>query len=140
MIWKAWTRTRTFTKGMIGWCAVWLALGFYTGFPGFAAAQAIDIPPATVSTNALWLIVYGLIVSLISSAIINLPPHFTTWQKRGIVAVVSAILAAVSLAYAGQLDTADWARTWLVVFIVASGIYTVLSRPIADAVTGNPQT
>lgn len=135
-----WKKLRPFTRGMIGWCAVWIALGLYTGFPGFAYAQAIDIPPATVSTNALWLIVYGLIVSLISSAIINLPPNFTPWQKRGIVAAVSAVLAAVSLAYAGQLDTADWARTWLVVFIVASGIYTVLSRPIADLATGRPQT
>ena len=115
--------------------ALWLAF-----WPLHVAAQAIDIPPATVSTNALWLIVYGLIVSLISSALINLPPTFTPWQKRGIVAVVSAVLAAVSLGYAGQLDTADWARTWLVIFIAASGIYTVLSRPIADAVTGKPQT
>lgn len=136
MTWKM----RPFAKGMIGWCAVWLALGLYTGFPGFAYAQSVDIPSAEVSTNALWLIVYGLIVSLISSAIINLPPNFTPWQKRGIVAVVSGVLAAVSLAYAGQLDTADWARTWLVVFIVASGIYTVLSRPIADLATGRPQT
>lgn len=140
MIWKAWKNARNFTKGMIGWCAVWLALGLYTGFPGFAAAQAIDLPPSTVSTNALWLIVYGLIVTLITSGITNLPPNFTAWQKRGVAAVLSAILAAVSLAYAGQLDTSDFARTWLVIFIAASGIYTVLSRPIADAVTGNPQT
>jgi hypothetical protein len=54
--------------------------------------------------------------------------------------VVSAILAAVTLGYAGQLDTTDFARTWLVIFIAASGIYTVLSRPIVDAVTGRPQT
>lgn len=122
------------------WGAMVLALWSLAGIYSIASAQAIDIPPATVSTNALWLIVYGLIVSLISSAIINLPPTFTPWQKRGIVAVVSAVLAAVSLGYAGQLDTADWARTWLVIFIAASGIYTVLSRPIADAVTGKPQT
>ena len=122
------------------WGAMVLALWSLAGIYSIASAQAIDIPPATVSTNALWLIVYGLIVSLISSLIIKLPPNFTPWQKRGIVAAVSAGLAAVSLAYAGQLDTADWARTWLVVFIVASGIYTVLSRPIADLATGRPQT
>jgi hypothetical protein len=115
--------------------AVWLAF-----WPLHAFAQAIDIPPATVSTNALWLIVYGLIVSLITSGITNLPPNFTAWQKRGIAAVLSAVLAAVTLGYAGQLDTTDFARTWLVIFIAASGIYTVLSRPIADLATGRPQT
>lgn len=115
--------------------ALWLAF-----WPMHALAQAIDLPPSTVSTNALWLIVYGLIVSLITSGITNLPPNFTTWQKRGIAAVLSAILAAVTLGYAGQLDTTDFARTWLVIFIAASGIYTVLSRPIADAVSRNPQT
>ena len=75
-----WKKLRPFTRGMIGWCAVWIALGLYTGFPGFAYAQAVDIPSADVSTNALWLIGYGLIVSLVTSGITNLPPNFTTWQ------------------------------------------------------------
>lgn len=131
---------RLLTRRSIGWCAVWIALGGWLGFPAQVAAQGIEIPSDDVSTNALWLIVYGLIVSLISSGIINLPPEFTVWQKRGVVALVSAVLAVVSLYYAQQLDLTDFARTWLIVFIVASGIYTALSRPVADALTGRHQT
>ncbi|MFT4039509.1 MAG: hypothetical protein QM692_15080 [Thermomicrobiales bacterium] len=54
--------------------------------------------------------------------------------------MLSAILAAVTLGYAGQLNLAALARKWQVVFIVAIGIYAVLSRPIADAASGKPKT
>lgn len=136
MIWKM----RTFTRGMIGWCAVWIALGLYTGFPGLAAAQGVDVPPVSVSTNDLWLIVYGTLVAIIVNALKQLPPHFTVWQKRGIAVAVSGALAVVTLYYAERLDMTNLRNTWLLVFVVATGIYGGILRPVTDMMAGNRQT
>lgn len=136
MIWKM----RTFTRGMIGWCAVWIALGLYTGFPGLAAAQGVEVPPVSVSTNDLWLIVYGTLVAIIVNALKQLPPHFTVWQKRGIAVAVSGALAVVTLYYAERLDMTNLRNTWLLVFVVATGIYGGILRPVTDKMAGNRQT
>lgn len=135
-----WKQMQRFTKGMIGWCAVWLALWAFTGFPSIALAQAVDLPPSTVSANDLWLVVYGILVALAVNALKQLPPDFTTWEKRGIAAFLSLVLSVVTLYYAGRLDLTDLAKTWLVVFIAASGVYTAFLRPATDALTGKTQT
>ncbi|MFT4039511.1 MAG: hypothetical protein QM692_15090 [Thermomicrobiales bacterium] len=137
---STWKRLRSFTKGMIGRCAVWLALGLYIGFPGLAMAQGVTIPAPTVATNDLWLVVYGLLTALVVNWLKQLPPNFTPWQKRGVAAFIAAVFAIVSLWYANSLDLADLSRTWLVIFLVASGLYTAVLRPATDAVSGKQQT
>lgn len=83
--------------------------------------------------------IYSIITALAVNALKNLP-DFTPWQKRGIAILVSGVLAVVSLWYAKSLDLADLSRTWLVTFLVASGIYTAILRPATEAAAGNPQS
>lgn len=109
-------------------------------FPGLARAQAIDVPSDVVSTNDLWLVAYGIIVALVVGALKQLPPDFSPTQKRLLAVGCSGVLAVVTLFYAGRLDFADLSRMWIIVFLVASGIYAGVLKPVLDLATGKPQS
>lgn len=98
--------------------------------------QAVDEP----TTLQLWTAVLAVLTTVISSVLLSFPAHWGPWAKRVTVAAIAGVLAAVGLWYEGRLDTGDWGRTWLLVFIGATALYTVLWRPASDALKGLPQT
>jgi len=84
------------------------------------------------TTYDLWVAVSAILVILITWAINQLPPRFTDLHKRIVAAVSSAVLATAGVFYQGMLDTADWGRTWLVIFMAATAIYVVIVKPVAS--------
>jgi hypothetical protein len=85
--------------------------------------------PLDTSTYDLWVAALAILTVVATSAISQLPPSFTELHKRIIAATVSGVLAVVGVYYQGLLDTADWARTWLLVFMAATALYVVIVKP-----------
>lgn len=79
------------------------------------------------ATLTLWLAVLAVLTTLATEGVKQLPPHFTTWQKQLIAAIISGVLSGVTVAYEGRFDTLDWPRTWLIVFMGATTLYAVIS-------------
>ena len=93
-----------------------------------------------VPTEVLWLSALSVLTVVATSAVTALPPHFSPWVKQAIAAGISGLLALAGTYYSGQLDTSDWARTWLIVFMAATTLYVVIVKPVANAVQEKPQT
>jgi len=104
-----------------------------------AAAALVQAPPEP-STLELWIAAQAIITTAISAMLLQLPDSMHPWAKRGVVAVISGVVAAVAIGYQGRLDTSDWGRTWIVVFLAATALYVTLWRPISDKLKGLPQT
>ena len=101
-----------------------------------ALAAILAQVPDPRPTYELWVAVAAIITTVLSSLLLMIPAHVPRLAKQGIVGVVAGVLSAIGLFYAGQLDTGDWGRTWLLVFLGATGVYVILWKPLADAVKG----
>jgi len=102
-------------------------------------AQTGPVPDVR-SNWELWVAALAILTTLASSGIMQLPPYFGPWAKRAVAALVSLVLSAGGLYYSAELSTANLARTWLLVFLGATSLYVLISKPIADAMQGRPQT
>lgn len=96
-------------------------------------AMQLQTSPLSPSTNDLWIAVLAILTVLATSAISNLPAHVTALHKRLIAGGFAAAFATVGVYYQGLLDTSDWGRTWLVIFMAATTLYVVIAKPIAGA-------
>lgn len=92
--------------------------------------------PELLSTYELWLAVFSILTTIFSALFLAFAKSLNVWAKRGVVALVAVILSAVGLWYQGLLDTGDLARTWLVVFVGATGVYHLLYKSVAAAFEG----
>lgn len=104
-----------------------------------AAAGLLQIEPEP-TTLQLWTAALAILTTIISSLLLSIPEHWGPWVKRGLVAAIAAVLSGVGLWYEGRLDMGDIGRTWILVFLGATALYTLLWRPVSDAVKGLPQT
>ncbi|MGE0541265.1 MAG: hypothetical protein AB7R89_13915 [Dehalococcoidia bacterium] len=124
---------RTVLGAAFGVLAALLTLG-----PAGAMALVQVAPDAT--TLQLWTAALAIITTIVSSLLLSIPEHWGPWAKRGVVAVIAVVLSGAGLWYEGRFDTGDLGRLWLLVFLGATALYTLLWRPVSDALKGNPQT
>jgi hypothetical protein len=90
--------------------------------------------PVNASNYELWLAVSAVITVIGTSLIAKMPPNFSDLAKRLIAAAFAAVMATITIYYQGLLDTSDWGRTWLIIFMAATTIYVVLVKPIQATV------
>ena len=114
--------------------------------PAAVAADGAGITPAIVvaqdtapapSTYDLRFAALVALRTIASAVILALPKALNEWAKRAIVAAIAAILSVAGLYYSSQLDTTDWGRTWLLVFLGAAALYTLLYKPLAETMKGS---
>lgn len=94
----------------------------------------VDVDP---STYELWIAALAILTTLGSSLILAIPSHWGPWAKRGVVAAIALALSLGGTFYEGRLDNEDWGRTWLIVFLGATAIYTLIVKPVTAAFKGN---
>lgn len=102
------------------------------GPPPLATALLQFDPNADMSTYALWLAFLAIASSVASSLVLYFPTNWSHWRKRGVVALFSLLLSLGSAFYEGRLDITDWSRTWIIIFLSASGFYVVISKPLGS--------
>lgn len=134
------------TRRYVFQIALTFMMAFILSVTAFAMWQIVVSAAALVQTSGepttlqLWTAALAIITTIVSSLLLSIPEHWGPWVKRGAVAIIAAVLSAVGLWYEGRLDTGDIGRTWLLVFLGATALYTLLWRPLSDALKGNPQT
>lgn len=100
---------------------------------GLVPAALLQADPEA-STYALWLAFLAIATTVASSLFLHFPAGWSDWRKRATVAVISMLLSIGGAYYEHTLDAADWGRTWLIVFLAASGLYVVIVKPLNDAI------
>lgn len=90
------------------------------------------------SDYTLWLAVATILTNIAGWLILKYMQGFGDLAKRTVVAVVALVISTVGLYYQGNLDMGNIARTWMIAFLAASGLWLVLWKPIADAAKGPP--
>lgn len=100
----------------------------------------LQSPPSEPTTYELWVAALAILTTMGSAAVLYIPAHWGPWAKRAVVAAIAGALSLAGLYYEGKLDVTDWSRTWLLVFLGATALYTVLWRPASDALRGRAQT
>ena len=90
------------------------------------------------SDYTLWLAVATILTNVAGWFILKYLQDLGDLAKRAVVALVALVISTAGLYYQGDLDLSNFGRTWLVVFLAASGLYLVLWKPIGDGVKGPP--
>lgn len=106
---------------------------FLLSFLAGLALILAQVPEAR-SDYELWVAVAAALTTVASALLLRIPRGWPDLAKQAVVAAVSAGFSAVGLYYAGQLDTGNWGRTWMIIFLGATGIYVVLWKPLSEAV------
>ena len=87
---------------------------------------------------ALWTAAAVIITNAASWLILRYLSDLADFWKRAVVAGIALVLAGAEAFYGGTLDVTDWSRSWLVIFLSASGLWLVLWKPLGDAAQGPP--
>lgn len=88
----------------------------------------------TRTTYELWVAAAAVVTTIVSALLLYIPYGWPRLAKQAVVAVISGVLSAVGLYYTGTFDPSDLSRTWLLVFLGATGVYVVLWKPVSEAV------
>lgn len=134
------TRRYVLQAGLTFVMAFALSVALFVAMQLVASAAALVQAAGEPTTLQLWTAVLAILTTIISAVLLSFPEHWGPWAKRVAVAIIAAILSSAGLWYEGRLDMGDLGRTWLLVFIGATALYTLLLRPATDALKGNPQT
>lgn len=90
------------------------------------------------SDYTLWLAVATILTNAAGWFILKYLSGLGDLAKRAVVAVVALVISTVGLYYQGDLDLSNFGRTWLIVFLAASGLWLVLWKPLGDATKSPP--
>jgi hypothetical protein len=120
------------------WLVAVLVIGGLVWFGASVLAAPAMQDVLEPSTHDLWIAALAILTVIATSLLNQLPPHFSDLHKRIIAAIVAGVFATVGVYYQGALDSGDWGRTWLVIFMAATSIYVILVKPVASFMRSNP--
>lgn len=116
--------------GLTVWIIVWLF-----ALPVWVLAQGPADGPLNVAENpVLFAIVVGFVMSPVIDAIAR--RSWSSEVKAVFAFLWCAVVAAAQVYVLGQLDRADWLRTFLIIFVAAIAFHRFYWKPsgISDAI------